>query len=182
MGWDFRNSPCTKKEIIEDCIAGICSMTCLHKAVVGNELWTVWKRHRDNENVIILFLLASRNCRWGFKEIVEAEGPHYYKCPIGFLELAPVTNKEWRDKVYAYTESKIRNHQALKKVKCGMIVTLDVPGNEFRVTRIKPLLGVSLRNHRLYRLVKTRVIDVKEPKPTADTKLVWAATPTDQIW
>jgi hypothetical protein len=183
MGWDFRTSPCTKKEIIDDCIANtLCSMTCLYHVVKGNELWTVWKRHRDNESVIILFLLASREGKWGYKEISEAEHPYYFKCPIGFLGLAPVTNADWRKKVYEYTEAQINNRRALKKIKNGMVITLDVPGNDFRVTHLKPLQGMSLRNNRLYRLVKTRVIDVRESEPQANDKLVWAATPTDRIW
>jgi hypothetical protein len=81
---------------------------------------------------------------------------------MGFLEMVPAVNKEWRDKVYEYHDKRLRNLSALKKVKVGSVITLDVDGNDFRVTRINPLQGVSLKDKCLYRLVKSRVIEVKE--------------------
>ena len=177
MGWDFRTLPCSKQEIIDECVKSICSMECLKHSAQGNELWSVWEK-KDGSRVILLFLLASKDCCWGYKEIAEESGPHYYKCPMGFLEMAAVANKDWRDKVYEYHDRRLRNLSALKRVKLGMIVTLDRPDNDFRVTHMNPFLGVSTKNGRLYRLVKSRVIAVKEAVPVTPFKL---PVPIEQV-
>lgn len=181
MGWDFRALPCCKQEIIDECVKSICSMTCLQQSVRGNELWTIWEK-KDGTKIILLFLLASKNLRWGFKEISEEAGPHYYKCPLSFLALVPATNPGWRERVVDYNEKRLNNRTFVRRVAVGMIVALDNPSNEFRVTHMKPLQGVSLKEHRLYRLVKSRIVSVREASPEPAEKTVREATPTDQIW
>ena len=160
MGWDFRTTPCSKKEIIEECFSSVSGMECLKHSVQNNEVWSVWGK-TDGTREIILFLLASKERCYGYKKIYEQEGPHYYKCPLGFLEMVSVVNKEWRDKVYEYHIKKVQNQSALKKIKAGTIVTLDVPGNDFRVTSVSPLIGVNEKDGLRYRLVKSRVISVR---------------------
>ena len=181
MGWDFRALPCCKQEIIDECVKSICSMTCLHQSVQGNELWTIWEK-KDGARIILLFLLASKKLCWGYKEISEQAGPYYYKCPLGFLEIAPVVNKNWRDKVYEYHSKRLGNLSLRKQIVIGTIVGLDNPENEFRVTHLKPLQGVSLKERRLYRLVKSRIVSIREVSPEPVEKRVKEATPTDQIW
>jgi hypothetical protein len=181
MGWDFRALPCSKQEIIEECVKSICSMTCLHQSVQGNELWTIWEK-KDGSKIILLFLLMSKSLCWGFKEISEEAGPHYYKCPLGFLEIAPVVNANWRTKVYEYHCDRLHNLSLRKKIKVGVIVALDNPSNEFRVTHMNPLQGVSLKERRLYRLVKSRIVSVRMDTTETAAKMVREATPTDQIW
>jgi len=170
MGWDFRTLPCDKQEIIEECVKSICSMECLKHSVQGNELWSVWQK-KDGTRVILLFLLASKDRCWGYKEIAEESGPYYYKCPMGFLEMAAVANQDWRNKVYEYHDRRLRNLSALKKIRLGTIVTLDVPDNDFRVTHMNPFLGVNTKSGRLYRLVKSRVIAVREGEPVKTFRL-----------
>jgi hypothetical protein len=156
-------------------------MTCLQQSVQGNELWTVWEK-KDGTKIILLFLLMSKNLCWGFKEISEEAGPHYYKCPLAFLALAPAINSGWRERVVDYHEKRLNNHTIVKRIAVGMIVALDNPSNEFRVTHMKPLQGVSLKEKRLYRLVKKRIVCVREAYSEMAEKMVREATPTDQIW
>jgi hypothetical protein len=181
MGWDFRALPCSKQEIIEECVKSICSMTCLQQSVQGNELWTIWEK-KDGTKVILLFLLASKNLCWGFKEISEEAGPRYYKCPLSFLLLVPSVNPGWREKVVDYHEKRLNNRTLVNQITSGMIVALDNPSNEFRVTHMKPLQGVSLKERRLYRLVKSRIVSVRVDTTETAAKMVREATPTDQIW
>lgn len=163
MGWTFRTEPCTKKQIINECLNNISDMKLLVHSIKGNEVWSVWERP-DNSRIITLFLLSSQKRCWGYKTIDEAHGPHYYKCPIKFLEMVSVTphgNKDWRERVYEYHNNTLKNQSALKKIKVGAIVSLDVPGKEYRVTKVTPFRGVSLESGLVYRLIKSRVVAVK---------------------
>jgi hypothetical protein len=181
MGWDFRVHPCSKQEIIEEVSNGV-AVECIHKSLQGNELWTLWQR-KDGSRYISVFLLASKKGCLGYKEISEESGPHYYKCPLRFLEIAPVVNKKWRDKVYEYHAKRLGNLSLRKQVAIGTIVALDNPENEFRVTCLKPLLGVSLKEHRLYRLIKSRIVSVREDCFWSGDKKIREATSTDHmIW
>lgn len=135
-------------------------MECLKHSVNGNELWSVWEK-KDGTRAIILFLLASKDGRWGYKEIAEVSGPYYYKCPLKFLDMAAIANTSWREKVLELHARKAKAKSLTKKLKIGMVAALDIPDNEFRVTKLNPLMGVSLKENKLYRLVKSRIISVR---------------------
>jgi hypothetical protein len=161
MGWDFRVDPCSKQEIIEECLNSV-ALQLIDKSVQGNELWVVWERKTDKHRFICVYLLKSEKRCWGYKEIDEAAGPHYYRCPLSFFALVPVANQGWREKVVDYHEKRLNNRTFVRRIAVGTIVALDNPSNEFRVTHMKPLQGLNLKERRLYRLVKSRVVSVRE--------------------
>jgi hypothetical protein len=43
---------------------------------------------------------------WGYKDMDESVGPHYYSCPLSYLDVVPQPEstfcRDWRDKVRAY--------------------------------------------------------------------------------
>lgn len=165
MGWDFRVDPCTKQEIIEECLTSV-ALELIDKSLQGNELWVVWERKTDKHRFICVYLLRSEKRCWGYKEIDENAGPHYFKCPLSFFALAPIANHGWRETVVAYHDRKLRNRRSVQQIAVGKLVALDVDTNEFRVTHMKPLQGLRLSDRRLFRLVKSRVVSIRE-EPSA---------------
>lgn len=164
MGWDFRVHPCSKREIVDECLKSV-ALILIDYSLRGNELWVVWERKTDGRKIIVVYALASRNGRWGYREISETEGPHYHKCPPAFLTLAPVTNHAWRERVVEYYRQQIHNRQCVNQLAVGKVVALDVAANEYLVTRMKPFQGKSLKDGKRYRLVKSRVVSIREIPP-----------------
>ncbi|GEM_PF-389557 len=134
MGWLFGHE--TKQEVIDEVTRSWEPLDrpyfrkVVDKSLVGSHLWVVWGRfdkatgiEDEAERFLILYLLRKSGGRWGYKDIDEAAGPFYYNCPKRLLDLAPVTNQEWRDKVLAYHESK-RRKVKVSDLKAGQRVRL----------------------------------------------------------
>jgi hypothetical protein len=91
---------------------------CLFKCVRGNVVWTVeeiTRKFQDNTTESTTFigcyiLDLRKDTGWGYKKVDEADHPLYYNCPLKYLEMAPVVNQGWRDKV-------IKNHKDQKRTK-----------------------------------------------------------------
>jgi hypothetical protein len=161
MSWIFLWNAPDKKQVIEECIKPDANGKCIKHSCYGNELWTLWEN--ASGKFIVLFLLdREREGNWGYKTMHESCGPCYYKCPLAFLAECPVTNQNWREKVLAYHEEQRINREALKEVEVGKYVRLKgSKPSEFRVTCLEPFLGVA-DNDRVYKLVRARVIEVKD--------------------
>ena len=106
MGWTFPYNVRDKKGIVVECTSNDRFNTCLKKACYGNQLWTLWHNHEKDVTYIALFLLELHDGSYGYKFIDESMGPYYYKCPLSFLKIAPVTNLSWRDDVIDYHANK----------------------------------------------------------------------------
>lgn len=90
--------------------------TCLKACFRGNPafagtLWGVWEQTFTNpdgseakpaERFITCDLLRCHSGEWGYKDMDESCGPHYYNCPESYLEMVPVANAEWREGVAKY--------------------------------------------------------------------------------
>jgi len=116
MGWLFSHK--SKEQLIKDLTAteedDKRKITVIRRAVRKNVLWTVSEIRYKNpvlidgtktrlKTVIECHLLEQDNSGlWGYKSLRELEGPCYYTCPISYLRLAPETNPEWRNKVWAW--------------------------------------------------------------------------------
>lgn len=158
MGWVFLYDAPNKSDVVADCTRGSDTIKCIRKTTVGYELWTVWHNIKTNEKVIILFLLAKQNGNWGYKNMSEAMHPYFYKCPLSFLNEVPVSNQDWRNKVIDYHA----NQKGIKNISVGSVVKMrDSKPNEFRVTSLNPLLGVSCENGKTYKLIKARIVEIK---------------------
>jgi hypothetical protein len=172
MGWTFLYDAPEKKHVIEDCTRGSDKLKCVRKAVHGNELWTIWHNTETNTKYIVLFLLARRDGNWGYKDMTEAMGPYYYQCPLSFLAEVPAADEEWREKVRQFHDQKKLNRQLVKEIRAGKIVKLrDSNPSEFRVLETKPLIGLALENRRRYKLVKSRIVEVRDDPDTTWTRV-----------
>ncbi len=116
MGWLFTKGS-TRKELIAELTAnseynGVVRR-CLRHTAVGNVLWTVWEVSGHPEKGIYRYigcdlLACQRGFGWGYKNMSESMGPFYYSCPLAYLDMVPVANQEWRDKVREYHASRNR--------------------------------------------------------------------------
>ena len=172
MGWTFLYDAPEKRDVIEDCTRGSDKLKCVRKAVHGNELWTIWHNTETNCKYIVLFLLARRDSNWGYKDMTESMGPFYYQCPLSFLDEVPVANEEWREKVQAFHAQKKDNRKLLREIRAGKIVKMrGTKPSEFRVVLTKPLIGVALENGQRYKLVKSRITEVRDDPDTTWSKV-----------
>jgi len=125
MGWLFtRNAG--KAEIIQHLIApeedAVRRRATLAHCMRGNVLWAVveitCKQENRRRRFIACYLLAKeKDCGWGYKMLEESMHPYYYTCPLRYLEMAPVTNADWRTGVHAWHRN--RNHRPAAKAEAG---------------------------------------------------------------
>lgn len=150
MGWDFTHQA-TKKDIINQLIArkqsGHKHWNTVDFSVRGNILWML-EEYTDtdamtNERYIVCALLKSqRGYGWGYKDMTEAMEPFYYNCPLKFLDRAPVTCQEWRNKVRMYHAQQAHKKDVLRILEVGDKLILKgstIP--HVIVSSLKPLRG-----------------------------------------
>ena len=169
----------TKKNSVAEGKPTYIVSTCLKHCYRGNAfsgvLWGVWEQRlhdtqTDAELKTELFiscdlLRCSRGedgREWGYKDMEESMGPCYYSCPLGYLEMAPVANENWREDVRKYHD--IRRLKF--KPKVGMVIKLKDGCNPQYLTVVKtrPLRGQD-RYGRSYKIPK-KLVDkevVEEP-------------------
>ncbi len=137
---------------------------CIRQCSRGyTTLWTVWENNTYNiitdeligtRKYILCSLLKrvketghARLYSWGHKDMPESVCPYYFSCPMGYLKLAELTSKKWREGVKAY-HIKYKVGDELK------LSSRDVP--YAIITSTKPLIG--RRNGRLYRIRRETII------------------------
>ena len=120
MGWLYYAK--TKQHLINDRIMPVtsehyCSKVLLHY-VDSDVLWklvhlTVAQddlypglKSGESTRIISCDLLSCYSFQWGYKALDESSHPFYYSCPLTFLEMAPVTNEQWRQGVREYHRMK----------------------------------------------------------------------------
>lgn len=90
----------------------LCLKHCFKGSPFKGTLWTVWEitRTRPGEDqpyetdryIGCDLLQYYREHRWGYKDLCESMGPCQINCPLSYLDLVPVANAEWREKVKRY--------------------------------------------------------------------------------
>lgn len=78
---------------------------CLaHELGKSNALWTVWhvKKTKNGVTTEEKYIGCDLIENGGYKDMCEVMGPYYYDCPMKFLDMAPVANQAWRDKVLLF--------------------------------------------------------------------------------
>lgn len=101
MGWDFAPMWRTKKEIVAELTED--EERVVRFQVIGSTLWTIEDAGHDELMICVYLLARSRRLHcWGFKAMSEQVGPFYYDCPLEFIDLVPVVNTAWREKVRRY--------------------------------------------------------------------------------
>ena len=146
MGYTF-TSGATKKdtiaEITRDFHLQDKHYACIKRALRGQTLWSVWTKTEGAsvERYIRCDLLRKDGDSWGHKAMSEREHPYQYSCPLGYLDLAPATCEEWRDKVRKF-------HHKPEVGERIMLQGSTIP--YITVTSVKPLQGVY--EGKLYRI------------------------------
>lgn len=129
MGWLFTEG-IRRRDLIEERtrsweralddgvhVQSTCLRHCYRGGVHSGVLWSVWERTwtkegrqvRPTERWIACDLLRYQAGAWGYKDMEESCGPYYYSCPLGYLDMAPVADEQWRQGV--------RNYHARQKAK-----------------------------------------------------------------
>ena len=174
MGWLY-TPDITREELINDIVndeendSGIWKT--LRHCTRGNVLWMVKQITRKSTGeatrVIGCYLLnrlvEKQDNReivsWGYKDMTESMGPHYYSCPLSYLSDVPVANEQWRKKV----------HQYHRKIDVGDRLILQfckIPYVEVQTTR--PLVGIYEGNR--YRIKRSLIADIL-PAGESDEKV-----------
>lgn len=115
MGW--YGDDCTRADKIKMLTQSSReSCKCVKHCYRGNSfrgvLWSVWED--SNGRFINCDVLEYRHGQWMHKPICEEMHPYYYSCPLGYLQLAPATCKEWREQVVKYHAKRKRNVKVLE--------------------------------------------------------------------
>lgn len=167
MGWSFGWN--SKKELVDhlsDPAAYGGNVKLLAKSLKGNHLWIVWQKP-SGERYIYLALLQGTpgggGDGWGYKDMSESMGPYTYDVPLKFLDMVPVANTEWREKVLAHHARSGK----LAKLKPGMRVRLidklsvaGTPITDGVIQSVKPFVIISEQWPRPIRLKRTYVAEV----------------------
>ena len=81
-----------------------CIKHCYRGNLFRGVLWSVW------EDLGCAFIqcdvLEYRQGQWMHKPISEDMHPFYFSCPLGYLNITPVTCEQWREQVINYHKSK----------------------------------------------------------------------------
>ena len=99
MGYTFPHHTKTKQLLVEELLGRYfdpAGTTILDHSVRGNNLWVLIDWHGRDNKMIWLFRmektvprLKGEKATWGYKEMIEADGPLYYDCPKKFFKQAP---------------------------------------------------------------------------------------------
>jgi len=147
MGWYYTDGA-TKKDIIHERTkeyvdANVRLTTAMH-CVRGNCLWMVKEvfsfKTGKFERFIELDLLSGNGAQgWGYKDMEEQMHPYFYSCPLGYLDVTPVTCEKWREGVRAY------HAQRAKKVELGATYALKAGcrPDVLKITSVRPLRGIN---------------------------------------
>jgi hypothetical protein len=142
MGWFFSNASKSDliKELISESAGADWTRTTIAHAVRGTVLWTVNQMSRLDGSETRLFigcdLMQKSGEYWGHKPLCEEDGPYYYSCPLKYLDMVPVQNAEWREKVREYHARRTRRFSVGQRVA---VIGCTVPW--VRITGTNPLTG-----------------------------------------
>lgn len=103
MGWYVEQT--TRKDKIASLTeTGREEVKCLRHCYRGNAyrgvLWAVWEDPAGRH--ITCDVLEYRDNTWWNKPLCEEMGPCYYSCPLGYLDMVPPVNADWRESVREY--------------------------------------------------------------------------------
>jgi len=104
-------------------VDSVCLAHCYRGGSFSGVLWSVWERTfkrgdaeaQPTERWISCDLLRyERDFGWGYKDMEESMHPHYFSCPMKYLNLVPIEQyggrADWREAVHRY-----HTHQQAKR-------------------------------------------------------------------
>lgn len=144
MGWLFIRGT-SKADLIKELVTSEINdrgrwETIAH-CVRGNVLWAVvdveHKQDNKQERFIACYLLQkSEDSGWGYKDMSESMYPYQFSCPLKYLDITPVANKDWRTEVRAYHQRRNRKVELGQKIG---LVNASIPW--VIITSKRPLMG-----------------------------------------
>lgn len=138
----------------------ICLKHCYIGSAFKGTLWTVWEVKRFNlgenqpyETIKYIgcdLLQYYKGHRWGYKDLCESMGPCEVNCPLSYLDMVPVADAEWRERVRKFHV----------KLFIGQIVKLKdgCKPEQLKIISVRPLKGSEVSSGLTYRLPR-RMID-----------------------
>lgn len=146
MGWYYG------AHSLKDQIAELIQDRENHKTIAhcvrGNTLWTVGETPSGRYIGCYLLQNGGRDSGWGYKPMEESMGPCEVTCPLSYLDMVPDPGSyatEWRKKVREY------HARVGQKIEAGQVVKLT-NGQEYRITQVRPLKGVGVKDGVLYKI------------------------------
>jgi hypothetical protein len=166
MGWTVPYDATSRKEIIRRRTKneGVgkwrgtpakweCKRHCYRGNRFSGVLWTVWHIvHAETGEVLAKFIgcdllqYYNRDDAWGYKDMCESMGPHYFSCPLSYLDDVPMPDSEyapeWRRGVREYHAKRNKKlvvgetYPAVKGLKVGSRKIVAV-----KVLSLRPLRG-----------------------------------------
>lgn len=172
MGWYYTDGA-SRADIIREITTGWtnpetgANRQTLRHTAVGNVLWTLNETvhagevpagRPRTERWIGCHLLSRSRDGWGYKPMDETMGPHYWSCPLAYLDAAtePANEyaKEWRAKARQWHAAKAAERAHAKTLKVGDRITVaGIRPNAFQIVSLKPATGRA-DDGRLYRLTR----------------------------
>ena len=113
MGWTGQKGQ-TRAQLVRELTLWTGGGRCLIFLDTPEGLWAVWQfvgGEDDGKKLITLNLIESRNGYLMCKPMDETMGPHYYSCPLAFLDIATdfadlPWSFQWRYSVRAHWAAK----------------------------------------------------------------------------
>lgn len=146
MGWLFSQGQ-TRSELIarrnKEWETETHKGKTIRHAARGNVLWAIREVTDKTTGKIDTYIACDlmqgqRGYGWGYKDMSEDMGPHYYTCPLSYLEQVPAPNGEyskgWREKVKAYHARRNR------KFTIGQAINLIGYEAKAFIISLKPLM------------------------------------------
>ena len=159
MGWLYSERWPTRKDLIDH----ITTQTpTLKHCCTGNNLWCV--HEVKGIRFVCLYLMQFHGGSfkyWGYKDVDESTGPHYFNCPLSYLEgLTEPCNdysRDWREEV--------RKHHARRNRKLKVNDKIRYGGNDYQVCEVNgnAVYSVTQLPHQglVYRLKRSQLSKVE---------------------
>jgi len=110
MGWIYLPNT-SRKDLIEELTDPRETMAhTLVREDTAEVLWAVLRTSENASPIIVGSLLKCSGDGWGHRDMAERTHPHYYSCPLQYLELAPPTCPDWREAVRRYHATHPASH------------------------------------------------------------------------
>lgn len=152
MGW-LISYDLTKEQQVAELVKGWSNeeggCRVLAHSVRGNVLYAVMQNFKrtvperfEDRWIMVCLLRKDRGMGWGYKDMSERMGPFESNCPLKYLDMAPVADEAWRERVRATHEAR-RKRSALKlgvgvrfKFRAGLTAAGEsLDGQEATITR-----------------------------------------------
>lgn len=136
MGWTYPYTTQTRAELVDYLRRPdrFGNFELVKSSARGNRHWYLVRNKSTGEHSIGLDLMKGSRDGWGYKDIDESCGPHYFDVPLSYLDAAPALtagySATWRESVRQWHAER----KQVKKAAPGCRVRLS-DGREYTLQR-----------------------------------------------